>query len=341
MKNILLTNRMIKDYTGSELDVCSVGSELVRMGYRVEAAAYELGDPLMSQYADSEILFTNLQKQDLALKEYDIIIGHHNTIFVDCIMREDIRYKKAVFSSLSPGMSIEYPPECANDLTLCMANSSETYDRMKTLGVNEENIVIFPNYILPEFFDTIRENRQTLTKICVVSNHVAEEVKEAADILKIGGGTGIEVDLFGQEYQSVLITPELLIQYDVVVTIGKTVQYCFGCKVPVYCYDIHGGPGWLNRDNFAVAANYNFSGRGFDRKLSAMELVMDIIKGYIPALDRLELFHQIGRERYDLRVNLRRLLKQIDNLPEINQEALVAKYRKQSDNIVKSDKSGK
>lgn len=325
MRNILLTNRMIKDYTGSELDVCSVGSELVQMGYRVEAATYELGNPLVSQYSDSGILFTNLSEQDLVLKEYDIIIGHHNTIFMDCILREDIRYQKVVFSSLSPWVSMEYPPECANDLTLCMANSSETYDRMKTLGVKEENIVVFPNYILDEFFNTVRENRQTLTKICVVSNHVAEEIKVAAEIFR---SNGIIVDLFGQEYQSVPITAELLVQYDVVITIGKTVQYCFGCKVPVYCYDIYGGPGWLNVDNFAVAANYNFSGRGFDIKLSAMELVMDVIKGYITALGNLELFNQIGRERYDLRVNLRRLLERLDSLPVVDQAALAAKYRK-------------
>lgn len=327
MRNILLTNRMIKDYTGSELDVCSVGSELIQMGFRVEAAAYELGDPLMSQYADSGILFTNLQERDLVLKEYDLIIGHHNTIFMDCITRRDIQYRKAVFSSLSPWVSIEFPPECANDLTLCMANSSETCDRMKSLGVKEENIVIFPNYILSEYFNTERDNRQTLRKICVVSNHVAEEVKEAVDILE-REGTGIEVDIFGQEYQSVLVTPELLVQYDVVITIGKTVQYCFGCKVPVYCYDIHGGPGWLNKDNFAVAANKNFSGRGFDRKLSAMELVMDIIKGYIPALGYLDLFQQIGRERYDLHTNLCRLLETIDSLPTIDQGMLVDKYGK-------------
>lgn len=322
MRRILLTNRMVKDYTGSELDVCSIGYELIKTGYQVEVATYDLGEPLLSQYADSGIIFTNITEQDLVLKEYDIFIGHHNTIFIDCLTRKDIRYKKAVFSSLSPWVGIEFPPECANDLTLCMANSSETYDRMKTLGVKEENIIIFPNYILPEFFNTTRENRQTLTKVCVVSNHVADEVKEAVDIL---GNNGIAVDLFGQEYQSVMITPELLIQYDIVITIGKTVQYCFGCKVPVYCYDIHGGPGWLNRNNFAIAANYNFSGRGFDRKLPSVELVMDIIQGYRSALENLELFYQIGKERYDLQINLQRLLEHIDKLPEIDQSIFMRK----------------
>lgn len=324
MKNILLTNQMIKDYTGSELDVCSVGSALVQMGYTVEAATYELGNPLLEEYRNSGIIFTDISKNELVVKEYDLILGHHITIFMDCLMKRDITYKKVVFSSLSPWVSIEFPPACANDLTLCMANSSETFHKMKSLGVKEENIVIFPNYILPEFFINCREKRTQLQKICVVSNHVTDEVKEA---VKIFESNGVKVDLYGKEYQSVSITPELLNQYDVVITIGKTVQYCFGCMVPVYCYDMHGGPGWLTKDNFAVAANYNFSGRGFDRKLSGLELVMDIIKGYPAALGYLDLFYQIGKERYDLHTNLKRLLDKIEELPELDRDAFLKKYK--------------
>lgn len=324
MRNILLTNQMIKDYTGSELDICSVGSALVQMGYTVEAATYELGDPLLEEYRDSGIIFTDLSQDELVLKEYDLILGHHSTIFMDCILRRDITYKKVIFSSLSPWVSIEFPPACANDLTLCMANSSETFHKMKTLGVKEENIVVFPNYILPEFFHHCREKRAQLQKICVVSNHVTEEVKEAGAVFE---SNGVKVDFFGKEYRSVSITPQLLNQYDVVITIGKTVQYCFGCKVPVYCYDMHGGPGWITKDNFAVAANYNFSGRGFDRKITGMELVMDIIKGYPNALGYLELFYQIGKERYDLHLNLKRLLEKVEALPDLNQAELVQKYK--------------
>lgn len=325
MKNILLTNHMIKDYTGSELDVCSVGKALVQMGCRVEAATYDLGDPLLKEYRDCGMIFTNVSEKDLVLKEYDLVIGHHNTIFLDCILHKDIKYKKVVFSSLSPWVPVEQAPSCANDLTLCMANSSETFIKMKTLGIKEENIVLFPNYILPEFFEKTREKCAQLQKICVISNHVAEEVKEAVDIFR---SNGVETDIFGMEYKSVSVTPELLNQYDTVITIGKTVQYCFGCKVPVYCYDIHGGPGWLTKDNFAVAANHNFSGRGFDRKISGIEMVMDIIKGYPTALGYLELFHQIGKERYDLYTNLQRLLAKVEALPELDQEAFLRKYKK-------------
>lgn len=329
MKTILLTNHMIKDYTGSELDVCSVGKTLVQMGYQVEAATYDLGNPLLKEYENSGIIFTDLSKENLVLKNYDLIIGHHNTIFMDCLMRKDITYKKVIFSSLSPWVPVEQPPACANDLTLCMANSSETFVKMKSLGVKEENMVIFPNYILPEYFINCREAKRTLQKVCVVSNHVADEVKEAVSILK---RNGLECKIFGMEYESVSITPELLNQFDVVITIGKTVQYCFGCKVPVYCYDIHGGPGWLTRENFAVAANHNFSGRGFDRKLSGMELVMDIIKGYPSALDCLELFYQIGKERYDLYKNLQLLIKKAESLPVLDQKKLVEKYEKRYKN---------
>ena len=80
MKNILLTNQMIKDYTGSELDVCSVGSALVQMGYTVEAATYELGDPLLSEFKDSGILFTDISHADLILKKYDLIMTYSCSI---------------------------------------------------------------------------------------------------------------------------------------------------------------------------------------------------------------------------------------------------------------------
>lgn len=59
-----------------------------------------------------------------------------------------------------------------------------------------------------------------------------------------------------------------------------------------------------------------------------MELVVDVIKGYPTALGYLELFHAIGRERYDLYANLRRLLEKVEQLPEMNQEEFLRKHKK-------------
>lgn len=45
-------------------------------------------------------------------------------------------------------------------------------------------------------------------------------------------------DEMDDEYKS--ITLEILSQYDVAITIGKTVQYCLVMGVPVYVYDKFG-----------------------------------------------------------------------------------------------------
>lgn len=181
-----------------------MGTDLIQMEYQVEAVSYELGNPLLEEYKDNGIIFTNLSESTPVLKEYDLIIGHHSTIFMDCLLHRDIRYKKVIFSSLLPWVPVEQPPDCAGDLTLCMANSSETFIKMKSLGIKEEHIVVFPNYILPEFFENCREKRMQLKKVCVISNHVAEEVKAAVTIFR---SNGLETDIFGMEYRSVSVTP--------------------------------------------------------------------------------------------------------------------------------------
>jgi hypothetical protein len=65
-----------------------------------------------------------------------------------------------------------------------------------------------------------------------------------------------------------------------VVTIGKTVQYGLACGVPVYVYDKFGGPGYLDRTNFAAAKRCNFSGRCCRRKLEPAQIGAEIVEAY-------------------------------------------------------------
>jgi hypothetical protein len=76
------------------------------------------------------------------------------------------------------------------------------------------------------------------------------------------------------------IHPELLLNFDAVVTIGKTTQYCLVMGIPVYSYDHYGGAGWLSSENFAFEAFNNFSGYRTQRKLSATQLTSEIRGGY-------------------------------------------------------------
>jgi hypothetical protein len=81
----------------------------------------------------------------------------------------------------------------------------------------------------------------------------------------------------GDKYE--LVTPKALLKYDAVITIGKTVQYCLACGVPVYVYDKSGGCGYLNKKNFTKNRLVNFSGRG-NKKKTSEQIFSEIINGY-------------------------------------------------------------
>jgi len=74
----------------------------------------------------------------------------------------------------------------------------------------------------------------------------------------------------------VYIEDKVLENYDLVITIGKTVNYCLALGVPVYCYDWFGGSGYLNPGNFAINKRHNFSGRDSFRKLSGEAIFREI-----------------------------------------------------------------
>ena len=90
----------------------------------------------------------------------------------------------------------------------------------------------------------------------------------------IGNGQNIYVD----------ITPQILSKYDLIISIGKTVQYALGMGIPVYEYDYFGGNGYINKNNINEEAYYNFTGRPKCRRLSPQDIVHEIIDGYDEAV---------------------------------------------------------
>ena len=93
-----------------------------------------------------------------------------------------------------------------------------------------------------------------MKKIAVISNHVPEEVQELADVLE----GQCSVEYIGIQYSPKLVDAKLLKQYDLVITIGRTVQQCFALGVPVYVYDYFGGPGYITDENFGEAEKIIF-----------------------------------------------------------------------------------
>ncbi len=131
----------------------------------------------------------------------------------------------------------------------------------------------------PDAFGLMRSRKkgETPKKVLIVSNHPPAELLEAKKLLQ---KQGIKVTSLGENSDKYeLITPKHVGEVDVVVTIGKTVQYCLVSSTPVYIYDYYGGPGYLNNKNYNQARELNFSGRGM-RKKDAETIAKEIIGGY-------------------------------------------------------------
>ena len=68
------------------------------------------------------------------------------------------------------------------------------------------------------------------------------------------------ISYFGGK-NNVRITPDLLLKFDLILTIGKTVQYGLVLGIPVYNYDHFGGDGYITLQNIDFESNYGFTGK--------------------------------------------------------------------------------
>ena len=322
-KRILITNLAIADYAGSEINCLSLANELQEKGYYVEVATLNTGDPIIGEFFKNNILVKDVLHEELNYKEYDLIWAHHYLILDYLIFCKNITAKKVVFSSLSPFEGLEAPPAYVNKLSLCLANSEETKLKLIEEGVSQEKIEVFPNYAPKEFVKAMRKQyEEKLEKICIISNHIPEELREAIDLLE---KENIIVDVYGRGYTTKLIEPETLKPYDAIISIGKSVQYAMAMKIPVYCYDVHGGPGWITRENCGKSFSYNFSGRGFEKKES-LQIVNEIKKGYLEALQSLEYLRKYIVDYCLLSKNVDKVLNEIEMKEELELGKIVNTY---------------
>lgn len=322
---ILLTNHHISDFGGSEINIFQLAKELISKGHEVIVGTFVHGDPIKSYFDRESIPVINLldNKYDTENLRFDLIWAHHWTTLDICIFQRNFSANKIYYSSLSPYEPLEAPPLYINDLDLCLANSFETKHKLIEDGVKEELIKVFANYVPNEFLACEKNINTNLNKICIVSNHVPQELRGIVSLLD---SAGVVVDIYGMQDNYQLITPEILSNYSAVITIGKTVQYALGMGIPVYCYDRFGGPGWINSNNILQALRYNFSGRCVNRKLSASAIVTEIISGYESILAEITNCQNVIIENFHLSKMIDDLFSEVSNKKVNKTEEIRKKY---------------
>ncbi|MDE5831823.1 MAG: hypothetical protein K2H64_02365 [Desulfovibrio sp.] len=258
--------------------------------------------------------------------EFDLVYALHLLLF-PALVYKGLKYKKAISMSLSSFMEVEQLPplQFLPQFDLIGAISREAVDESsRKYGLNPGIYTIIPNCIPLSFLSKSAQKQswnKQIRKICVVTNHNVKELIALPEFVDF------DIDYFGSKFNTArLITPELLLNYDAIITIGKTVQYGLGLGIPVYEYDQYGGCGYITPDNIAAEEEYNFSGRKTKRKLTARQIAEELVSGYSAAIANAPVLRKLALKRYAIDTLIEKQLTEINKSnqprPKLKGEAL-------------------
>lgn len=341
MKKALMTNLYLAKYTGSEMHTVEMAKLLLQKGYDVTIAVQLKAYPLMQVIDElgEHVRVIECQKEELVDTAYDLIIVQHYPVFDYLCCKYELTCENLAVSKLSVISDYELLPACTADADLILCVSDECAAGVEEQGVPKSQIEVFKNSVSSSFFDCYkRGQKKTLKKIAVISNHIPYEILECKEWMQ----GECQVDLIGAQHTPRYVDEKLLTSYDLVITIGRTVQQCFAAGVPVYVYDYFGGPGYITDANFELAEKNNFSGRGFEH-MDALALRKDILENYSSNLQRLDALHQVAAEKYSYEKNFDHIHSRLMGMSrtrtcvyysEVEKKCIAAYSRTMLDNLI-------
>lgn len=319
-KRILITNFAIRDYTGSEIDSLDIANYFLKQNYKVDIFTLNFNEPLKSKVNKEISVYTYDDTEKLST-HYDLIWAHHFPLLDYLLFNKKITATYINFVSLSSHEPLEFPPVYYKELSnICLLSNEakSTYEEK----INLKESIIFPNYIPNEFLNVKPKEIKTLNKICIISNHIPDELEKCA---KLFNNEGIETDIYGMGHKWEKITPEILKKYDLVITIGKSVLYSLYLKIPCFIYDYFGGDLFINKDTISNSYDFNFSGRACKIKMNAEEIHKYIKENFEKALDSLQDNYDFVVENCLLETNIKKVLNKVYE-KKVDFETLFEKY---------------
>lgn len=306
-KRVLITNITLSNYSGSEINAFELAQILRNRGWAPTIATFQYSNPmkkLLEQHGLQAVPV--LDDHSLAGQRFDLAWVHHYPVF-NYLLEQGVRAGQVIFSSLSSITPLETPPRYVNDVDLTLVLSGRIRETQGKEGlINPETAMVLPNSVREEFFRAARSSfSPRLQRLMVVSNHVPKEVYNAALLLQTNG---IKSTFIGYHNSPVYLEPGHFNNIDAIVSIGRTVQYGLAMKIPVYCYDHFGGPGYITADNFAESGYRSFCGTCCRRKVDAATLANELVEGYAEAVRHCDTLQELAKRDYDLQRNVDRVL---------------------------------
>jgi predicted nucleotidyltransferase len=306
-KALILTNHL-DSFTGSEVVFLEVAEVLSKFNFQIYIYANFINKDFLEFIKNYNIIKFPYNQNIL---DFDFIWSQHNLLplFIKNRFKNDsINF---VSVNLSSYVKSEFRAlKFIKDLEpITVTNSIESKMELINKGIKENRIFNFEN-ASPNRFKNTKRTRSKLNNIIIISNH---KVRELEDLKNIFLENNINFKHYGEQKESLWggyerVDENILSDYDMCITTGKSVQYSILNKLPTYVYGPFGGPGFLNKNNFEKAAKYNFSGRGFNYKFSSEEIFSQIIQNYENSIIDADKIYEFSKFRYSLEDKISQLL---------------------------------
>lgn len=306
----LVSCQNLIDYSGAEITVIDITKTLISLGYNVTICSFSIGENFLSIIKDLGCNYRDISSFDNIIETelYDLAWLHHHTTAYSLILNNRIIFNKIIYSSLSTFEPLESALLTKVPVDLYLVNSEENYDYF--LGhypAYEGKVIVFENSCPEDYWSKEYVSKIELNRIAIISNHIPQELLSSADLLS----QSLTVDIYGIGHKQTLITRQILEQYDAVITIGKTVNYCLALGIPVYNYDHFGGDGWLNTRNFDSNRYFNFSGRGSRGRVTQDCIIKEIVNENLTSRHEIRSLQNISKKYFCLEINVQNALNKV------------------------------
>jgi len=309
----------VVNHGGAAMVMLEFAEQFRREGHDVDMCTWWSGSPMHDYFMQCGVRrLDNISHANPF--DYDIVLFLHQNapMHFKTIKKGQKEKTLILFLRLSHSSNVGVPAAVLDQLIMdkTLVNSEEVRLRMvNDYGLPAEAIDVFNNASPPVFAKPVPQSIPTLRKVLYVSNHQNPEIIAALKILR--DQYGLQTLHIGEGGdKAIRVTPEVIANADVVITMAKTAQYALLSRKPLYVYDYHwGGPGYMNTNNFETASSHNFSGSYKPCKKLPKLIAKEIFAQYQLAC---EFVYSIPGQRLDAY----RLEKVIEHIYKLHKDAL-------------------
>lgn len=326
--NILFTSIVFERFAGSELVTLDQVDYFINQNDNVDIFTLESGQPLIDFLHPNARIIDPLS-EDLLHSHYDLIIARQWPLLEYLIFHKGINADRVYFESISWRLPIDFYPYFYSDLTLCGYISKRIKKTLESMGYDTNDSFYFPNYTKKEFIDYVSNNDHVLSdctpsRIAIVSNHIPNELEKAAE--KFKERYQIVVDIYGMNHRVELITPKILENYDIVISIGKTIFYSLSMGIPSFLYDETCSIGYVSLSNYQSCLDGNMAGSEGYQTMDPEDIVNDVLSGYQRARIQSNELRECAKRDFLFDNLMQRFLDEIFHRPKMDLDNIRSKY---------------